>query len=546
VKKMRNVMKASYTRITFLVLGCSLLATPAFSTIPDSLKQRIDSLRAVASSSSGLERYQAEFQIAYDLFDIDNSVAVNHAQFAYEVAQGETDTAKIVKSGRLYGQLLRRVACLDEAIEVFQEVLPLSEGLEDNVEEGRILNAMALTFTLQAVFDKALIYHYRHLYTLQAGRDSGRMGVSFTNIGFIYYLMGNHREAISFFEMAIKVGNPSAVSNATINLALAKLYLNDLASFPDLARRGLALASRDELLPTLRTYEFGFGYYYQKCGVLDSADYHYRKSLSMSRESHDDRGIAECEIRLAQCAQLRGDLNMAISKLLDVESRLSRFKYHNVRMQCYELLSYAFEQKGRWKESLRYKGMQLDLYDSLYSQNIINNMSVARVEFEESQNRLMIQKQAEIIELRESEIVQQRLLITAAVAIAGLLVGFVFLLIRSALREKRTSAQLDRKVFERTRELQISENALLRSLTEQKTLMDLVSRKIKASIASFRGLWHANQVEPIDSKIVSEKFEATATELLQLLRIIDRSIDLRHTSENEVGTIQFVQHNRND
>jgi len=98
------------------------------------------------------------------------------------------------------------------------------------------------------------------------------------------------------------------------------------------------------------------------------------------------------------------------------------------------------------------------------------------------------------------------------------------------------TSDLDRKVFERTRELQVSENALIRSLGEQRVMMDLVSRKVQASVASFRGLLHVNEVEPMDSSAVIERFEATATELLQVSMIVDRSNDIRSALENGGAT----------
>src|SRR5688572_15899003 len=139
-------MKTSHAKICLITFICSMLAGSGFSTVPDTLKQKIDSLIEVANSSQGLRKYKAEFQIAYDLFDIDNKVAAHHAAVAYEVALEEGDTAKTVRSGRLYGQLLRRISRLDDAIDIFLKLMPLSERMEDKTEQGKILNALAVAY----------------------------------------------------------------------------------------------------------------------------------------------------------------------------------------------------------------------------------------------------------------------------------------------------------------------------------------------------------------------------------------------------------------
>jgi len=101
-------MKVRVLTVVLLASFSGFAAKKSFSAIPDSLKARIDSLQTVANVTQGLQKYEAEFKIAWDLFDIDNPIAVYHAGLAYEIAVAECDTIKIVRSGRLYGQLLRR------------------------------------------------------------------------------------------------------------------------------------------------------------------------------------------------------------------------------------------------------------------------------------------------------------------------------------------------------------------------------------------------------------------------------------------------------
>src|SRR5205085_5426866 len=111
------------------------------------------------------------------------------------------------------------------------------------------------------------------------------------------------------------------------------------------------------------------------------------------------------------------------------------------------------------------------LREKLNDQKVFNRISVAKVEFEEQQNKLQIARHAEVISLNQRVINQQQVLNIVLVGIAVLMTGFIIVLYVASRYQKNISLALDRKVIERTRELQENESALLKSLAEQKALL---------------------------------------------------------------------------
>lgn len=519
----------SIRHLPFLVHTVIYAAVVAdvWATIPDSLKHRIDSLQEVARISTGLGKYAASFQIAYDLFDVDNHVAVIYAGLAHEIACEERDTIKFVRSGRLYGQLLRRIDKLDEAIGFFSTLVPLAERMDNRVEFGKILNALAVAYTYQGRFDEALSTNFRTLKLRRLMRDTIRIASSHLNIGLVYYQMGYFIEANKYFRKAIDGPDSVVTSFSLLNMGLTNIYLDDLVSFPDLAQRGLQIAPAGIYLSALAEYEYGFGFYYLKKGNIDSAETYFKRAEQHSEEIADVRCAMESRINIAVCAAKRGDVGTAISILKDVEKGLLKFGYKNVRQRCYEHLSTLLERKGRWKESSIYKSRLLSLKDTLQRQQIQSNMMTARLEFEEHENEMMIASQAQIISLKEEVIQRQAWLIAAAVSTGILLIGFVVLLYRLASYQRKISRDLDRKVSERTKELLERENELILTVREQYMLMDMISGRVRASIATFRGLWNVKAAESKDESSRDAQFEATAKELLRLSQIIDRGNDMR-------------------
>lgn len=228
-----------------VVLTLFLFGAPgrSYPEVPDSLKHRIDSLLVRSSTAEGMDKYQADFDIAWELFDIDNEIALRHAELAHNLAKTTADTMKILKSGRLYGQLLRRNNELDEAERVFFSLLrPAVQGKYDAMR-GRILHSLALLQTYQARYDQALINNLKALRIWKSEGDTTMVASSQLNIGLTYYKMGDFKEAIAYFERGLTMGAISTRSVVTMNLALAKVYVGDFAAFTGLTAQAQNWAS---------------------------------------------------------------------------------------------------------------------------------------------------------------------------------------------------------------------------------------------------------------------------------------------------------------
>ena len=148
-------------------LGFLLLAIFIYTGIcAQTTTSSIDSLKSILKEKSGHGRYEILYQLAYDLFDVDNREASVYARQAYDLAYDVGDSLKIVTSGRLAGQIYRRIEQLETSIDVLKEVLPIAKRNSYEDEEKKILNALALTHTLRAEYDEALKYNFQLLVIL--------------------------------------------------------------------------------------------------------------------------------------------------------------------------------------------------------------------------------------------------------------------------------------------------------------------------------------------------------------------------------------------
>ncbi|MEJ0031969.1 MAG: tetratricopeptide repeat protein [Bacteroidota bacterium] len=138
------------------------------------------------------------------MFDVDNPQAVEYAEQSFELAKQLGDSAAIVRAGRQYGQLLRRVDRLEDAIAIFVEVLGISERNNVVAETKRVLNALALAYNYKALYDKALDLNFKSLEIREREGDKSEISAARNNIGLVYYKMGNIEQALDFFKQAIQ------------------------------------------------------------------------------------------------------------------------------------------------------------------------------------------------------------------------------------------------------------------------------------------------------------------------------------------------------
>jgi tetratricopeptide (TPR) repeat protein len=514
-----------------LILSLSIiigLASGAVASIPDSLKHRIDSLKTFLNSPYIKDRYAAEFGIAWELYDVDNRAAVTYAKLAYGSSCLIGDTAKMITSGRIFGQLLRRVDQLDSALSILTKVLPWAERDGNLIEQAKILNALAVIYDYTGVYDLALLYDLKVLRLRRAMLDSVKIGDALGNVGSVYLNMEHFEEASKYYLEALKYPGDS-VQKAWLltSLATAKLFSGDTQSFKLLSRNAILNSSPRGMVETMASYYYNYGMYYRMKGLFDSALFSYSKGLEHARRFADTRREIDNLLGIAQTYFENRKFDLAVG-ILDQVASIPHFnRYQGSALWYFDLKSSVLEKTGKFKEGLHFRNEEKKLREVMYSAEIRNNLAVARLEFEEEQNEAMILKQSELITMKELVIKRKNLLLIVSFVLAAALLLLAALLYKLSKYQKRISADLDRKVLERTRDLQASEKELMRQMGEQKLLLDIISGKIRASVATMRGLWDVAVSGSFEKSVLCSRFEIVTNDLLQSSHVIDRATEHR-------------------
>jgi signal transduction histidine kinase len=484
---------------------------------------KADSLKMIFPGASGKDRYTIAYKIAYELFEVDNHQALPWGERAYEFAKERGDSLEITRAGRLSGQLLRRVDKLDDAIERFHEVLPIAERNKFIGEEKRILNALALAYSFNALYDRALKYNFMSLEVRETEGNKKEISSALLNIGLTYYKMGSFEQALDYYlrclDLKNMIGDREAMDQLYINLSLCYTNLQEV----DNAKRYAYLAfnecgddCNDNI--TIQSH-FCLGLAYYRTNDYDSAESHFDKSYDAAVEANDIQFTAENALYLGTIALERQSPEQARVMLAKAEQFASASGYNQLLIHTYSRLARLYTETNDAKHATEYQRKYIHLKDSIYGERMIRNLTRVQTDYEERENIKTIQEKNQILQLNGEIIKRQRQLyfflgLVAALSLFGI---YMFLRYTRALnRAKRQlsimNQSLEGKVEDRTRALKNVNNELDNFIYK-------TSHDIRGPLASLKGIANVALLELTDPKAQDylTKLDSSANKLNYIL-----------------------------
>lgn len=486
------------------VLAFMIVVQVATSTQAQETKSAIDSLKSLLTSATGNEKYELTYQLAYELFDVNNQEALVYGEEAQKLALQAGDSLAITRSGRIVGQLLRRLDRPDDAIGQFLAVLPIAERNNLVEEQKRILNALALTYNFKAMYDLALHYNFKSLEIREREGNKSEIGIALNNIGLVYYKIGNFEQALEFYNRALEVSKDSGekigLAQLNINLSLCYIYLGVYDKATEYVYKGFEICG-DQCSAQVRIEgEHCLGRSFLETRKLDEAIEHFRKSYEIAKDVGDKRFQSENAHSLAAVYFEQGNIDQMITLLKEAEQLASEAGYSEILIQTYKKFSKAYTVREDYTNAAKYQSKYIQLKDSIYSEELIKNLARVQTDYAQRENIKTISEQVENLRLKEEIIVRQRQIyfFIAALAVLASILAFVFFLYNRALSKAKAQVSmlnetLELKVRDRTRALQSVNNELDNFIYK-------TSHDIRGPLASLKGIANVALLEVDDPK----------------------------------------------
>lgn len=505
----------------FKVLCFSLMSVQAIAQD----QHKIDSLERLVEVQSEVNQIEPLIQLAIIHADRDNSLSITYIDRAFRLASETSDSAKIVRAGRLKGQLLRRADKVDESIDIFVKLLPTARRNNYISDYKIMLNSLALAYTLKADYDKALDYNFQSLVIREGEGNKAEISISLNNIGLVYFKLKNYEKAVEYYEKSLlfkkEANDTYDLDRLLINLGISHVHLKK----PDQAKKyieeGLKICSNDCNPEISIGGRFGLGVANFYLEDYKEAEEHFKESLELSRESNNKRFQAENLIYLGRVSAKESDFLRAQSFLKEAEIIADSAGYNQLLIDTFKEFSRLFSLSKEYQKASEYQNKYISLKDSLIGEELVKNIAKIQTNFEERENLATIKLKEEALERQR----KLNIAIGVIAVLAGLL-GFVLyrsnMVIRKANSDlsdakevivmqnqqlQDSNRELDGKVIAKTAELRKANEDLDRTNKTLKQVNDELdnfiyktSHDIRGPLASLKGICTVALLDVTDEK----------------------------------------------
>lgn len=500
-------------------------------------QRKIDSLNTTLNRQSGINQFETFVELAILYADNDNTKSLSYIDKAFVVASENRDSTKIVRAGRIKGQLLRRLERHDESIELFETLLPTARRNNLVNDFKIILNSLAIAYLLKAEYNKALDYNFQSLVIREREGNKAEISISLNNIGLVYFKLKNYDKAVEYYQRSLafkkEVKDTYDLDRLLINLGLS---YNQLASFDqakEYIEEGLNTCGKNCSNEILIEGKFGLGVTHYGLGDYSLAEKYFSESLQISRDTDNKRFQAENLVYIGRIALAKYDYEGAIKFLTETEAIATEYGYNQLLIDTYREFSNSYTQSKDFEKASFYQNKYIALKDRLIGEELVKNIAKIQTQFEERKNIATIAE-------REEALRRQRMFNIAIVIIAILAGLLVFVLFRSnrikqrankALSDAKTvieqqneklqahAENLQREVDKATADLKVVNDSLKKVNEELDNFIYKTSHDIRGPLASLRGVCNVALMDVKDSIALDylRKLDTTAAKLNRIL-----------------------------
>ena len=518
-----------------IIFFCSLVVC---QNLAQAQTQKIDSLKNLLASTSGIEKADVYYHLAFEsIVAGNNERGLEYADQSYGIAQDNSDSLRIVRAGRLKGSALRRLERLNEAVAVYTEAVDIGRRNNFNDELKILLNSLAVTYTIIGEYDKALNLYHASLEIREKSGDLVEMSIAINNIGLVYFKIKNYEKAIEFYNRALELKEEAKTTEGLetllINLGLCYNQLNRFSDAQEYINRGLTVCGSGCIPQVLIEGEFGLGVssYGQK--FYTSALKYFLSSLKRSEEDNNKRFQAENLVYIGRIFAALNRYNDSKEYLAKAERIAVSTGFNQPLIDTYREFANVFIKENNFEKAASYQYKYIHLKDSIYSERLIENIAKVQTEFAEREN-------IKTIASKEVVIRQQRDLNIAIAIIAILALLLILVLQRSNRVSKQVNAQLseaketiqqqnklleiknkdlDREVEKKTADLERVNISLKQVNDELDNFIYKTSHDIRGPLASLKGMCNVALMDVQDPIALDylRKLDATAERLNSIL-----------------------------
>ena len=282
-------------------------------------------------------------------FNLAKAYTVKNATKAMEFAFAGYQLAQNLKFKQGQARLAKRIGTIyyyqgvyDEALLNYFNALELNEVLKNELEVGKNLNNIALTYQKLQQFDQALHYYFLAIPKIQKKGQLRNLAMVNNNIGIVYRYKKDLKKALEYYQASLKI-------NDSLHLQQSKaLNLNNI------------------------------GQIYYDLGNFDQTVKYTLQALAINRKTDNKYETAQNLNNLGKAYAAEKKYSLATQRLEESRQLLPQLKSHNLWKDYYENLTILLEKQGKHQEALKSYHLFNAVKDTIFS--IDNSQRVAELQ----------------------------------------------------------------------------------------------------------------------------------------------------------------------
>lgn len=423
----------------------------------------IDSLIVVLSKANNdIDRARLLNTIADEYKTTDPKMVIQYATKAlklsqklkYKTAEGNA-FLNIGNGNVVLGDYVTALRNFSSAQTIFEKLLEQNYAVDrDEINNGlaRSYGSIAIVFSEQSNYAKALQYNLKAASIYEANRDLPKIAHVYNNIGIVYQSLGEDFKALDYFIKCLKIQKKIRSKSAGITMTnIGNIYLRQ-KNYPKAFDYYIIAQTHFAKYPDPR----GEGELYNNIGLyykaitntLKSLEY-FTKAAKLFGSINDKFGIADTyyfmgDIYLQQKdyhqALVNTNKSLALAKELEILEQIRNAEKN---------ISIIYEKLGQPEQALSHFKLYKEATDSLNNNEAIRNSTRAEMNFEFDKKEALQKKEQEKKEIVYKEAAkrhQQQIVFVILFILA--IFGIVFLIYNRLQLKKTLTLQKELAEYE--------------------------------------------------------------------------------------------------
>jgi signal transduction histidine kinase len=444
-------------------------------------------------------------RMAMAIRESDHDTAKKYAEDALEMAERINYLKGQAEALGNLGWVCYRKTDFVNTLHYSIEAMKIAEQIGYITEMARSMNNIAAVSFEQKQYNKAIGEFRKALSLAHASKEGKIIGRSLNNMAYAYFTSGIDLDSADHY-------SSEAVKYSEV------IKDNYLVAFA-LRTRGDVMVQKDRLTEALKMYDRG---------------------IALSEASRNNSMKAATYHRIAKLYVRLGRNEEAITVLLRNAENARKMGYYEELERTYKVLSDIFHDLDKKDEAYDYLAKYTSLHDSIYTLQKSKQIALLQNEFDLSLKQAQIELLTKDTDLKQKEIVSQRVQLYATIIGASCVLLLVTVMLYSIQKVKRTNRELQQQKQELARknlEIEEKSNELELLNNTKDKLFSIIGHDFRSPLHSLRGL-----LELIGTSSMTQKeFEHYSKDLRNKIDVVYNNLDnILHWSVSQLNGINTL------